>query len=113
MEEKHKYQLVKDTAAIISQDFDWPRFDEQIKANNKAAYEQLKKKLTRAIRELIDHDMERLLQVLYRIDVDEKRSDTILSTSPPPKIPEQLAKLVIERELQKAYTRQLYRDGKI
>jgi len=49
---------------------------------------------------------ERLMAVLYRIDVSEQRIREIFDTTFPTEIPEKIADAVIERQLQKARTRQ-------
>lgn len=50
---------------------------------------------------LIDHNFEKLLWILYRIDVDEEKLKKILAENSPDEAPEILADLIIARELQK------------
>ncbi len=70
--------------------------------------EQLRERLAHAIARLIQTDMERLLWILYRLDVSEEKAITALSLSEMPDFA--LADLVIERELQKIKTRQQYKE---
>lgn len=60
---------------------------------------------------LLSGNPERLMTILYRIDVDERRVNTIFTTALPPDMPELLADLVIERQLAKAVYRAQYRNA--
>jgi len=73
--------------------------------------DQIKKKLTSVIQYLLDKDLNKLLNIFYRIDLDERKVKLILSASLPDYIASDLAELVIQRELQKAKTRLKYRDN--
>ncbi len=53
------------------------------------------------IQYLIDHRLEDFIRACYRIDLDEKRVAEILVNAPVAEISEQLAALIIERQLQK------------
>ena len=81
-------------------------FDEDIKASN---LEQLREWLTSEIIKLLMNDMEKLLNVLYRIDVNEKKVKEIFAQSNPKLIAPSLAELIIEREIGKAESRIKYR----
>lgn len=64
------------------------------------------KLLTRVIQHLLDNDFERLLNGLYRIDVDENKVKMAMATD---NVAENIARLIIERELQKVETRRRYK----
>ncbi len=81
-------------------------FDDDIKASN---LDQLKDWLTSEIIKLLMDDMEKLLNILYRIDVNEKNVKEIFAQSNPKLIAPSLAELIIEREIGKAETRIKYR----
>lgn len=68
--------------------------------------EKLENWLTGEIALLMDQDFERLMQVLYRIDVSEEKTKLAFAASNPAN---ELAKLIIERELQKVETRKKYK----
>jgi hypothetical protein len=70
----------------------------------------IKARLTQIINYLLDHDMERLLSILYRIDVEEKRVKNILGLQDVSRIASSLAELVIERMNEKIETRRRYRE---
>ena len=63
--------------------------------------------LTKLIRHLLDNDFESLLNGLYRIDVSEEKVKQAMSSSGD--TAEEIALLIIERELQKVETRRKYR----
>lgn len=69
--------------------------------------EKLENWLTGEIALLMDQDFERLMNVLYRIDVGEDKTKLAYAASNPAN---ELAKLIIERELQKVATRKKYRN---
>jgi len=69
-------------------------------------FDNLKEWLAREIQLLIDHDFQRFLNMLYRIDINEQKAkEAFADTNPPMK----LAELVIARELQKAESRKKYK----
>ena len=63
--------------------------------------------LTKVIAHLLDNDFERLLNGLYRIDVSEVKVQMALTLGK--NSAEEIASLIIERELQKVATRQRYK----
>jgi hypothetical protein len=67
--------------------------------------DRLQSWLAEEIRMLIDGDFERLMNVLYRIDVGEDKVKTALSGNDPAF---EIAGLIIERELKKVETRRKY-----
>ncbi|MBX9852381.1 MAG: hypothetical protein K2X86_11570 [Cytophagaceae bacterium] len=71
----------------------------------------LKEKLAHAISILLNRDMNRLLNIFYRMDLSEQKVNRIISESAPQEISSQLADLVIEREMQKAITRSKYKPS--
>jgi len=67
--------------------------------------------LSARIRELLDKDVEKLLQIIYRIDISQKKIDGIFENSSKDEIAMQIALAVIERQLLKVQTRNLYKTG--
>ncbi|MCZ7557822.1 MAG: hypothetical protein M5R41_15595 [Bacteroidia bacterium] len=61
---------------------------------------------------LLDTQLERLMHILYRVDVDEHAVQRIFRTSPVQDIATTLADLIIERQLEKARTRARYASGR-
>ncbi len=71
--------------------------------------DELKEKLTQIVQYLLDKDFERLLQAMYRIDINEGKLKVALASDPPDLVAPKIATLIIERELQKAESRRRYK----
>lgn len=69
----------------------------------------LHEKLTLIIGHLLTNNFEKLCNAMYRLDVSERKFHEVLTGSDPAEISSRLADLVIEREMQKVKTRELYR----
>jgi hypothetical protein len=72
--------------------------------------EELKEKLATHINHLINHDFEKLVFYLYRIDVDEARMKKLLELKDGENAAGLIANLIIERQLQKIKSRQQFRQ---
>ncbi|WP_299824988.1 hypothetical protein [uncultured Pontibacter sp.] len=70
--------------------------------------EALHFKLSRVVLQLLTSDLPKLLQILYRIDVDEKAVKEAMVADDSELISERIARLILKRELQKAELRQKY-----
>ncbi|TQD40608.1 hypothetical protein [Haloflavibacter putidus] len=72
-------------------------------------HEKLKQVLGNYLNRLITEDFNKLIAILYRIDVSEEKARRALSVKKKNESPgEILANLVIERQLQKIKTRRKY-----
>jgi|GEM_PF-763344 len=78
-------------------------------AGNLLNLEQLQILLKDQIQHLIDHDLERLMNGLYRIDVDEYKVKEAFADET--QTADLLASLVIQRELEKIISRRKYSSG--
>lgn len=58
---------------------------------------------------LLLHNLEKLWNILYRIDVNEQKVKALFEQNDPGKIAPEMARLIYERMEQKAQTRILYR----
>ena len=72
--------------------------------------DDVKRMLTERIIHLLNRNPERLMAILYRIDVAEARVNEIFSNALPPDVPDLLADLIIERQLAKAESRARYKQ---
>ena len=74
------------------------------KEDSESLYQDFRDKLINEINILLDRDFEKLLAILYRIDVDEEKAKAVLASShvPPSEI---LADLIIKRQMEKAQSR--------
>lgn len=73
---------------------------------------ELQQKLTAFINELILNDFQKLITILYRVDVDEKKLKRILKENIGTDAGEIIANLIIEREIQKIETRKQFGSKK-
>ncbi len=72
--------------------------------------EELKQKLTSHINHLINHDFEKLVFYLYRIDVNENKMKQLLEQKEGENAARLIAELIIERQLEKIKSRQQFRQ---
>ena len=68
--------------------------------------EELRQKLVLHINHLINHDFEKLIFYLYRIDVNESKMKQLLAQKEGENAARLIADLIIERQLQKRKSRQ-------
>jgi hypothetical protein len=83
--------------------------DLELEPISSPSWEELNAELKKFINHLLNNDFERLLQGLYRIDVNEERVKEILNVEPPETIADKLTDLILKRQRQKAITRMQYR----
>jgi hypothetical protein len=83
----------------------------ELEKAEKFSLEDLKKALFIRIRELLDKNVERLLSMLYRVDLNQKKLDEIFEHGSKDEIALKISEAVIERQLQKIKTRQLYKNN--
>lgn len=77
---------------------------------NDQNYEQLKKKLADYLNDLLVSDYNKLISILYRIDIAQEKAVAELAKNAENESPgKTLARLIIERQLQKIETRRKYR----
>jgi hypothetical protein len=79
-----------------------------IAVHGSANVEDLKRVLAAKFNDLINHDFNRLVQILYRIDINEAKLKTVLEKNTGHDAGRLLAELTIERQLQKIRSRQQY-----
>ncbi len=74
--------------------------------------EEIHARLKLYISEMLEHNFEKLCQMMYRHDVSESKFNVALEAESLDRQADLLADLVIERELQKVATRRAYRKHK-
>lgn len=74
-------------------------------------WEDLEGVLGVRIAQLLDEDFERLVNIMYRLDIPEHRFHAAMSGNSS-KIPERLTQLVLEREYQRIQTWNKYQNDK-
>jgi hypothetical protein len=70
----------------------------------------IKSKLVLIINHLLDHDLNKLISICYRLDLNENIVNEVLTNSPVLEISSSLADIIYDREMQKVQTRLKYRD---
>jgi uncharacterized linocin/CFP29 family protein len=98
---------------IISNEFSISGINSIISNDDLDTLEELKEYLTKKISNLIDNNFEKLINTLYRIDVNEDKLQLVFSNKDKKGLPEAIAGLIIERQLQKIEMRKKYKEGKI
>ncbi len=69
--------------------------------------DDMERKLAALVQYLLDHDFERLLNGLYRIDVSEEKVKAVMAAGD--EVALNIARLIVEREMAKVQTRAKYR----
>lgn len=99
---------IEQSTALICKHFDLEQSEFLPNSQKEHSFDELLKEFTRIISYLLDKDMPRLLNGLYRIDVDEYEFKKTIYESEADKVSESLALLIIKRELQKVELRKKY-----
>ncbi|MBX7155840.1 MAG: hypothetical protein U0Y96_03840 [Candidatus Kapaibacterium sp.] len=72
---------------------------------------ELHERITERVVELLTKNPERLMSILYRIDVNEQRINDVMKNAPIGGIASRISELIIERMQQKVETRNKYRSA--
>ncbi|UJP66662.1 hypothetical protein [Mongoliitalea daihaiensis] len=96
-----KNQDLKQAFQLISKDF-------ELEEKSFADYEDLLIKLTEVVRQLLNRDFEKLLQICYRIDLGEQELNRLLYKTDPESMAEEIAASLIKRQLKKVEIRKKY-----
>jgi len=81
----------------------------ELNITEKISLKELKDKLANLINNLIQTDFQKLISILYRIDVSETKLKNLLKENPGEDAGLIIADLIIERQLQKIKSRQEFR----
>ena len=76
----------------------------------KISADEMRRRLSIHINYLIEHDFQKLVSVLYRVDVNEKKLKHLLKENIEEDAGLIIADLIIERQLQKIKSRQQFRE---
>ncbi len=100
-------ELIKETAIDIRDRFGLEKTPNEL-TDQQQQYDALKKLLSARIEEMIDHEFDRFVNLLYRIDISESKVKEALAEQPFSKGVEKVADMIIQRQLQKIATRRQY-----
>lgn len=70
--------------------------------------DDLRHKLEKIVAYLLDNDFERLINALYRLDINEEKFKLALAGFGETEVAQKIADLIISREIQKIKTRKRY-----
>ena len=70
------------------------------------------KELVAVINDLIKNDFPALIQVLYRVDVSEKKLKQALAENPQENAGKIIAHMLIQRQIQKQETKKMFSDNR-
>jgi hypothetical protein len=76
----------------------------------KISMQELRQQLSHEINDLILHDFHKLVGILYRVDINERKLKYLLQENVGEDAAVIIADLIIERQLQKIKSRQEYRQ---
>lgn len=102
------FEIVRETAAQVVKDFSVAGFEIYFSGNELLAYEELKKQIEPVLQNLFYKDPGQFQNLLYRIDIDEKKLKNLLLDPDTNKVLESLSELILQREFQKILTRRFY-----
>jgi len=106
-------QQVAEVTRFIEKDFLISDNNSLIPSADIASLEEFRKYLTEKLKFLLDDKFDTLVNILYRIDISEKKLSELFSGKNRDSIPASLADLIIERQLQKIRLRKMYKEGKL
>lgn len=104
--EEEKYLILND---LISKDLQLDEQEALISGDEKPDLNTLHKKLAILVAYLLENDMHRLLNAMYRLDVSEIKFHQAMQSDSKEDVAFCIADLIIEREMQKVKTRLHYK----
>jgi hypothetical protein len=96
---------------FVTKDFIKNEYSSLIPNNDFERLEEFRKYLTEKMKDLLDKNYNLLINTLYRIDISEKKLAELFSLKNKESIPQKLADLIIERQIEKINFRKRYREG--
>ncbi|MFT5667168.1 MAG: hypothetical protein ACI9DK_001356 [Vicingaceae bacterium] len=105
---KTKFDLVKKVVLQVQKDFQL--YDEKIEFSGKSelAYDELSQQIEPVIFRMLELDSARFFSLLYAIDVEEEKVKELLFWQSETDVSKELTHLILERELLKVVSRQIY-----
>ena len=98
---------------FVSKDFVKNDDSSLVPNNDYERLEEFRKYLTDKMKDMLDKNYNLLINTLYRIDISEKKLSELFSAKNKDSIPQKLADLIIERQIEKINYRKRYREGNL
>ena len=102
-------EMIKQTADQVVKDFEWFNIPLHFSGEASKAYEELFEQILPEIERLMENNYQRLLDLLYRIDVSEKKVAAEVNNCSAKELANVLTDLILKRELQKVVTRNYFK----
>lgn len=113
MAEELEQEEIFSIQKFVSKDFVKSDYSSLIPNNDFERLEEFRKYLTEKMKNMLDNNYDLLINTLYRIDISEKKLSELFSSKNREAIPEKLADLIIERQIEKINFRKRYRQGNL
>ncbi len=104
----NKIEYINATAQQIKKDFDLFGMEIKFSGSEENAYNELLYQISPFISRLIENNYKKLLDLLYRIDVNESKVSALVINPSTGSLAEAISDLIIKRELQKIVIRRNY-----
>ena len=98
---------------FVSKDFVKNDYSSLVPNNDYERLEEFRKYLTEKMKDMLDKNYNLLINTLYRIDINEKKLAELFADKNKESIPQKLAELIIERQIEKINFRKRYREGNL
>ncbi len=106
-------ELLPEVLSKSAKDFSTNKIEISSEETGIESYDLLKEYLAQKVAELMDNDFERFLNSLYRIDINERKIKEVLIDKNILSIPEKIADLIIERQIERIKYQRMYKEGKL
>ena len=108
----NKLDIVRQAGAQLVKDFEMEGLEIEFSGDPLTCYDELYKQVVEIVAYLLDKRIERFMQLLYRIDINESQLKQILQKGNAQSVHSDVSKLILERELKKVIIRNYY-SGKL
>jgi len=105
--------ILEETIKDLSEQFEFQENNLKLEmhpSDENFVLNEAKRVLTDRIQDMMENNFEKLSNLLYRIDVNPTKVNECFTNSKLWDIPSELAKLIIERQMEKVKTRNYYRS---
>jgi len=102
---KNDAEIIRQTAAQVEKDFASNGIEISFSGNSFTAYDELFPQVKAVVKNLLDNNRSRFVQLLYTIDLSEQKANEIFSNNTYADAVEKITAFILERELLKVITR--------
>lgn len=105
-------QIIENITHFLITDFELDKLPIKTEPNQQTWYNNLRNWIAHEIDYIWHNNRQKLVYILYKVDISEKKLNQALKNSTDTPIPYIIADLIINREVQKATTRYKYQEYK-